>query len=258
VGTAASVALVAVGWYGLREHPNPGTPVPTELAQRTTAPLGADPLDALREDPNGRAQMTPEMFSQRVVMTLGGADNPGTSLDMTSGDAVTERWSGAYPPVPTQVGMGLTPLEPQSRAQAEPVVSYGCGENPAEGAFMAALKAEEAGNLELAAQGYKVVRSSVAPTHPLYAEAHYRLNYLAWQHHMRQLAGMERAQLMAKLNRVATQRYQSWLKTKAKQDCRDAWCMNRVLLSISSDVSGGAELQQTSERVDLLKDCVNQ
>ena len=57
---------------------------------------------------------------------------------------------------------------------------------------------------------------------------------------------------------VATQRYQSWLKTKGKQDCRDAWCMNRVLFSIYSDVSGGAELQQTSERVNLLKECVNQ
>ena len=259
VGTAVSFALIAGLWFVLREQPDlfrpdaAVNPEPTPVATNTTT---APSLPVLEEDNlfAGVPPMSPESFTNRVIMTFGQEGDYGRTLDIQPGMAATpSRGSG----VGTQVTNMLPPLSPRMMAAAEDVVAYGCGEDPLQDAFLAALKAEESGDYRMASQGYRIIRASLPPGQALRHEAEYRLTCLAWQVKMeRETAWNQRAKAMSELNQLANRTFRVWEQTKLSQDCQKAWCMNRVLLTLAPEVTNRAQLQLTSSRMNQLKNCV--
>lgn len=112
LGSVATLVLVAGSWWTFHEPRNPVDPVGRELAQEgaTRDPGGAPeaavpapgrglvgtPLMNGESDPVLTASVaadhepatSPEAFSRRVVTTLGGRNDLGTSLDLAPGQAV--------------------------------------------------------------------------------------------------------------------------------------------------------------------------
>jgi hypothetical protein len=268
VGAAVSFALIAGLWFLLREQPDlfrPDTAVNQEPSPVATNTTTAPSSPVLEEDnlfaggssfgqQGGVPPMSPESFTNRVMMTFGQEGDYGRTLDIQPGMAATpSRGSG----IGTQVTNMLPPLSPRMMAAAKDVVAYGCGEDPLQDAFLAALKAEESGDYRMAAQGYQIIRASLPSGQALRHEAEYRLTCLAWQLKMeRETAWNQRAKAMSELNRLANRTYKVWEQTKLSQDCQKAWCMNRVLLTLAPEVTSGLQLQLTSSRMNQLKNCV--
>ena len=69
-------------------------------------------------------------------------------------------------------------------------------------------------------------------------------------------AAMTQGQAMDELNKMADHTYQTWERTGTDQDCRKAWCMNRVLQQLGPDmVAEPTHVQTASTRVQVLQDC---
>jgi hypothetical protein len=197
--------------------------------------------------------MNPELFTRRVVTTYGDRNNLGESLDILPGEPVGS--SGQAAGIGSRVSNTLPPLGPQAREFAEGVVSFGCGEDPLEQAFLAALKAEEAGDYAMASQGYQLVQNNVPRGNAMHHEAEFRLQLLAWKQRMG-AAWKDRAKAIDELNRQAAGAFQAWQETQRQQDCQKAWCMNKVLLKLGPEVADGQEIQLTAARIKQLKSCV--
>lgn len=254
LATAAAAAAVVLmtgdGTQGVRYEDSLALKAPDS---HTTASL----LERL-SDPRAKPDpsLTPDSYTntaQRVIQTLGGDEaDLGTTLDLIPGQEVAPGSAGSG--VVDQVSQ--SPLDMPLRGEIAEALPYGCDTPSVEKAFLIATQAEQANRPDLAALGYALVRANVSPDDPLYAEAHYRLNRLAWQFRMQQVAGIERARMMAKLHKQAVQRYQTWLDSQGDQDCREAWCLNRVLFNLSGDMAPKTEVTQIQARVSNLEDCL--
>jgi len=257
LGSAASLCLVAALWFVVHQTGTPWSPAAPEMAEQVATPVADDGSLYTPVDDAGRPQptMNPNSYSKRVIMSLGGRDNLGTPLDILPGRAAGS--GSGYSTIGSQVTNTLPPLSPDAAAVTNGVISYGCGENPIESAYLAALKAEESGNYHLASQGYRLVRASLPIGSNLRHEAEYRLMYLAWSERM-QSTWTQRAKAIDELNQLASRSFQTWQQSQLDRDCTKAWCMNRVLLSLGPEVASPANLQQTSSRVQQLKDCAQE
>jgi hypothetical protein len=190
-------------------------------------------------------------FAQRVFLTYGNRDNMGTTLDLNPGRVVPDQGQTGGGTQVTQSGL----LNQHMRAIADEAMRYGCGEDSLELAWMAALRAEQEGDYRTAALGYQLLMSRVGPEHPLFAYVDYRLNYLVWKVRMER-ARTHQGKTLAELNRLADRYYQTWEQSGRNADCRKAWCMNRVLQQISPELQAPVPVQQTSSRIEQLKNCM--
>jgi hypothetical protein len=247
---AAGVAVVLAVTGGPDRAASPETLFASQSPDpRNTASL-LDQLASVDAKPD--PSLTPDTFAQRVIVTLGG-DDTGTSLDLVPGEQVGS--GGAASGVGQQVSLSLPgdlPVSPDPMAGAD----GNCDRSSVVRAFEIAAQAEELGRPDLAAMGYALVRANVSPDDPLHAKSHYALNRLAWHFRMQQVAGIERARMMEKLNRQAKLRYQKWQESQGLQDCREAWCLNRVWMNLSAGVAPDPEVDQTEARVMNLEDCL--
>jgi hypothetical protein len=260
VGAAATVAMAGGAWWVLHDQPNlwrpdegastraqneGGKDVPlTDLIDRAS-PAGTDIASVL----DGPA-VSPETYNNRVVLSLG--SDPGTPLDILPGQSNQSfsRESGIGTPVTEQ----LPPLSGRLVEEAGAVVGYGCGEDPLTTAYVNALRAEEEGNYRLAAIGYNTVRSALQPGMPLYHEADYRLNVLAWRDRMQRTYAMERGQVLADLHNQMMQAINAYEKSGSSRDCQKAHCMTRVFIALGPEVQQPKQLQVTQVRMQEL-DC---
>ena len=250
VGTAVSFGLVAGLWFVVNKQPLPGNPV--EVADNAAPPV-AEPNDNFFTDTETSGPvLSPNSYTQRVVKTYGSRTNLGTNLDFVPGSGQQANPDRVRPGIGTQVTSSTPTLGQEMRQFTDGVVSYGCGtDNPIEAAYIAALMAEAAGDYRMAMTGYKVISANVPQGNALHHEAQYRLNYLAWEQKLRQ-QGLNRGTI-AELNTLANKAYQNWQETQMNQDCQEAWCMNRILLKLDSEL---AEVQLRLSRVNQLKNCV--
>ena len=250
VGTAVSFGLVAGLWLVLSEQQLPGNP--TDLAQDVSP---APDRNLFSDAGTSGPTLSPNSYTRRVVQTYGSRDDLGTSLDF---DPVSRQQADPNRPRPvrgTQVTQRTPTLQPDMRQFTDGVVSYGCGaEDPVEAAYIAALVAEAAGDYRMAIQGYNVIRANVPQGRALHHEAQYRLNYLAWEQKLR-AQGFHRS-TMAELNNLANKAYQTWLQTQQNRDCQEAWCMNRILLKLDSELAEAQQAKLRLSRVNQLKNCV--
>lgn len=251
LGVTAAVAVVGAAWIILQGQPNPWRPGTGDLVAENQAAPG-DPSQNLT-DPEP-APENAETYTQRVVSTFGDRNNLGESLDIVPGQSATT--SGPAAGIGSRVSYSLPPLGAQARESAQGVVSVGCGEqHPLEQAYLAALRAEEAGEYALASQGYQLVQNSLPRGNALHHEAEYRLQLLAWKQRM-ETAWNERAKAIQELNQQAAGAFQAWQETQRQQDCQKAWCMNKVLLNLGPEVADGQDIQMTAARIKQLKSCV--
>jgi hypothetical protein len=147
-------------------------------------------------------------------------------------------------------------LGPEARSSARGVVAHGCGEeDPIEITFLAALRAEESGNYDMARQGFMIVRSKMGPNDALRHEAEFHLQYMQWRQRMEAAFG-QRVQTMNELSRLANASYQDWERSQGRRDCQEAWCMNRVLLNLAPELASQSQAQAMLTRVNQLKNCV--
>jgi hypothetical protein len=260
MATAAAVVVVGGAWTALHQPRNPVSPVNGDLAEvrPTTAAPTTDFAENIADggDDATSPTMNPESFTRRVIVTLGGENNLGTSLDLQPGSAISGQ--GDPSGLGNQVDYTLPALGPQARAEAQGVVSCGPGETAIERAFVAAAKAEEMGNLALARQGYRVVTHYADPSHPIFWEADFRLTYCSWRQRLLMAPpGPARAKALAELDRVAAQAYQTWAQSGERGDCQEAWCLNRTMLRLGAEATGDVEQQQTTSRMNDLMDCMN-
>lgn len=278
IGASVSLALVAGLWLVLSKRPNiwnapgqgvptaevvPPAPEPVDLAPDADAPsVFVQVARTLEEEPKA-PPMSPRSFlnrvnsqvNDRVLVTLD-PRNVGTSLDIQSGRAAEPRMTGGSP-AGVQVSNTLPGLAPRTINEAQELVSAGCGEDPIEYAFLAALKAEESGDYRLAAQGYQLIRASVPRGQFLRHEAEYRLVRLLWESQMTpDAAYTQRAQAMAQLHSMANEYFRSWQESNRPQDCQKAWCLNKVLMTLGPEVGTPSRLEDTSTRLNQLKNCV--
>jgi len=268
VGASVGLVLVAAVWIGLTRTPNPWLPGGNDnLADAVLAPVStpaAAPATAgndvfaqvdgeLDSEPMSPG-ISPRDYSKRVIVTFGNRDNLGESLDIPSGQA---RPNAGGSSMGTTVSQSLPTLGPQSIADASGIIAAGCGEDPIQDAFMAALKAEESGDYALAAQGYQVVRSQLQPGESLRHEAEFRLVRLMWEERMTSDSEFtQRARAMAELDQLADRYFQNWKQSQLTKDCQKAWCMNKVLMHLAPELGNPNQLQLTTARVGQLKNCV--
>jgi len=270
MGASVGLVLVAALWIGLTRTPNPWLPGGNDnLADSTPAPA---PVSSPVSEPSAgendvfakldeafdeeRANSDPREFSRRVIVTLGNRDNLGTSLNIPSGGA---REVAGGSSLGATVSQSLPTLGPRSIAAATGVISAGCGENPIQDAFLAALKAEESGDYALAAEGYQVVRAQLRPGESMRHEAEFHLIRLNWEQRMGSNAEYtQRARAMAELDQLADRYFQNWKRSQLTRDCQKAWCMNRVLMHLAPELGNPSQVQLTSARVNQLKNCVEQ
>ena len=267
--TAAAVVVIGGAWAAFHEAQNPVTPLPAELAEQQAPPVHRAPRVTPRlvgndlvaggpamEDMDNAPVMNPDSFARRVVMTLGGENNLGTSLDMQAGRAIQP--TGVSSPMGTQVTFNLPPLAPQSRREMQSVVSCGPGESAVQRALVAAAKAEEMGNTALARQGYLLVRKLSNPDHPLYREADYRLTYARWRQRVASASpGPARARVLVDLQDQAQRSYESWARTGNVTDCWNAWQLNRTLVHLGTGIVPASQLAQASLRLRRLSACIS-
>lgn len=256
LAAAAAVAVVLIfrlpGDQGLSTTPfvtaGPQAPDPQSITSL---------LDRLSpHDAKVEPDLTPDTYAQRVITTLSpdGRDT-GTSLDMPPGGVVVD--DGITSDLGTQVSFPLSGPDVPAQGEAAATATGRCGDRTSvRKALDIAVEAEQRGRPDLAAYGYALVRANVPPEDPLFAEAHYRLNRLAWYYRMQQVAGIERARIMANLEKQASQQYQNWVKSRGDLDCKEAWCLNRVLVNLSGDVQPSVQVAQMQDRVNNLEDCL--
>lgn len=282
---AAALVVVTAGAWVVMQQPNPWSPVP-DLAENVSQeaadkaiPEGAssaigshrlpDYANRAAEDPTP----SPQSYIRRVYTTYGDRNNMGTMLDVAEGETqpqrgmglgqqVTETLPGYGPAVrsmqPASINDVATALDlgPEARSSAQGVVLHGCGEeDPIEITFLAALKAEESGNYEMARQGFLIVRSKLGPNEALRHEAEFHLQYMQWRRRL-ETALTQRAQAMNELSRLANASYQDWERSQGRQDCQEAWCMNKVLLNLAPELANPNQTQAMLTRVNKLKNCV--
>jgi len=245
----ASLAVIGGAWIATRSQPSPWNPNGnSNQAEVTTSPVDEVPLPAEFATP--LENQTPSTYMNRVVDKY--APIPGgqeTSLDLLPGQVVSNQGHSRVGTQVTQMG-----LSEDMRALAEEVVPYGCGVDSLTQVYIAALRAEQAGDFAVAALGYRLLMDRVPPSHLLHQYADYRLTYLIWKRSMEGEMG-EQARTMAKLNRSADHAYETWQKTGTDKYCRKAWCMNRVLQQLGPEMTEPAELQMASTRVQVLHNC---
>jgi hypothetical protein len=286
-GAAALVAVTVGAWALMEGKPNPWRPAAPEVAQN----LGQDAAD--QDIPEGASSSlgnevlpdyvnraaadptpTPQSYIRRVYTTYGDRNNMGTMLDVAEGEIqnarglglgeqVTETLPGYGPLVrstePASINDVATALDlgPQARESAQGVVQHGCGEeDPIEITFLAALKAEESGNYDMARQGFLIVRSKLAQNDGLRHEAEFHLQYMQWRQRLEAALVAQRVQAMSELNRLANASYKDWERTQGSRDCQEAWCMNRVLLNLAPELADQSQTQVMLTRVNKLKNCV--
>jgi hypothetical protein len=246
----ASLAVIGGAWIITRNHPSPWNPDATKSS--VTAAADHDPVELpeqLQSDTPIENQSA-ATIAQRVFDTYGtSSDNMGKSLDLKPGEAVPDQGHSNLGVQASQMGS----LNPDMRALAEEVVPYGCGEDSLTQVYIAALRAEQKGDYRSAAYGYRWLMASAPQGNLLHQYADYRLNYLVWK--VKTQAAMTQAQAMDDLNKIADHAYQTWERTGNDQDCRKAWCMNRVLQQLGPDMAEPAHLQTASTRVQVLQDC---
>jgi len=252
-GLATAAAGVAVV-LAVTGSPDRAASPETLFASQSPDPRNtASLLDQLASvDAKPDPSLTPDTFAQRVIVTLGG-DDTGTSLDVVPGQQVAPGGVGSG--IGQQVSLSL-PQDLSASPEAVNEVGDKCDRSSVVRAFEIAAQAEELGRPDLAAMGYALVRANVSPDDPLHSKSHYALNRLAWHFRMQQVAGIERARMMAKLNRQAKLGYQKWQESQGLQDCREAWCLNRVWMNLSAEVAPDPEIDQTEARVMNLEDCL--
>jgi hypothetical protein len=247
----ASLAVIGGAWIITRNHPSPWNPDATKSSVTTAAE--SDPVDLpaeLRDDTPIENQSA-ALIAQRVFDTYGTTrETMGTPLDLKPGEAVPDQGHNPLGSQASQMGS----LTPDMRALAEEVVPYGCGEDSLTQVYIAALRAEQKGNYRSAAYGYRWLMASAPQGNLLHQYADYRLNYLVWKVKM-QAALTQQAQAIDELNKIADHTYQTWEKTGNDQDCRKAWCMNRVIQQLGPEVVEQAHVQTASNRVQVLQDC---
>jgi hypothetical protein len=270
MGTVAALAVVAGAWTVVHRSRGITEPTETNVAENTNAPMGpieATPVNEslIAEGPTipfgappaeDRAPgMSPESFARRVIVTLGGPNNPGTSLNISSANP-------AAVPIPnsgigTQVDYSLPPLSPQSLAATKGVVTLGPGQSWSERAYMCALKAEEVGNVALARQGYRVVMQHTDPGSVLNWASGYRLTMQTWRERMLAAhSGVERARTLADLGSLASRSYADWESSGGMTNCQTAWCLNRVFSELAAEMVSPTERQQAAARAGELSRCI--
>ena len=276
MGTVAAVVVVAGAWTiihrqeslteptgaGFAENGVVTSPASTELNSPSGSP-GASDLAAIPSgvepppsDPEETAPgMSPESFARRVVTTLGGPNDLGTSLDIASADnAPRPAASGG---IGTPVDYSLPPLSLQSRAETQDLVSCGPGQSWLERAYICAVKADEVGNSALARQGYRVVHQNTDPSSILNWESGYRLTYHKWRDRiLASPPGPERAEALADLSRLASQSYSAWSSSGGADDCQAAGCLNRAFSKLAVEMTSTSEQEQTACRVGELVRCI--
>jgi anti-sigma-K factor RskA len=277
VGSTAAAVLLVGAWFTIHQAQNPAAPIGQTVAESTPAPAevpapgtglagtplmsgnsrGADLAQVVNNETDAGPEMSPDAFSRRVIMTLGGRNDLGQSLDIASGQAVAG--GGAASPIADQVSWTLPALGPQARLETQGVVSCGPGESPLEKAFVCAAKADEMGQSDLAREGYQVVQRFSNQSLPIYWEADYRLTYHRWRQRLASVpAGPQRAQVLSQMQQLADRSYKSWKKTGSVPDCREAWCMNRAFFRLAAEVSGvGSSAEQNKRMTDLVR-CMDQ
>jgi hypothetical protein len=285
-GAAAMLAVTAVAWVVMQGQPNPWRPVPVPEIAENIAPsdpgepvlqtgdhseLANHVLPDYANRPDSDPTPSPQSYIRRVYTTYGDRNNLGMLLDVAEGE--TQRATRG-PGIGQQVTQTLDEygapssqgsvddaasrlrLGPEARSSAQGVVIHGCGEeDPIESAFLAALKALESGNYEMARQGFLIVRDKLPPTESLRHEAEFRLQYIQWRERLESAFG-ERVQAMNELHRLANASYQDWERSQARRDCQEAWCMNKVLLNLAPELANQSQAQVMLTRVNKLKGCV--
>jgi len=248
VGATALVAVAGVSWLAMRNSDNPVNPLETEAVLTAGTEGVSEPPDDLDDV----SEMSPEMYTQRVLMTLGGEGNIGESLDILAVDPVSSPPSAQSPL--HQVSMALGP---EMRQDMERVICDGPGKSsPIEEAFLCALKAEEVGRYDLARQGYALVLRRAPKDHPIHWQADFRLTFHKWATRMNNAPGLQRVRMIEELNQLAHQTYQRWQQSGQMQDCQKAYCLNKTLVQLVQGDATPTDVQQTNVRVDQLQDCL--
>lgn len=275
MGTVAAVVVVAGAWTvihrqqsltepvggGLAENGTVSSPASTELdspgeplvaSNLASTPSGVEPPSDSEELTPG---MSPESFARRVITTLGGPNDLGTSLNIAAADNAPRPVSSGG--IGTQVDYSLPPLSLQSRTETQDLVSCGPGESWLERAYICAVKADEVGNSALARQGYRVVLQNTDPSSILNWESGYRLTYHKWRDRiLASPPGPERARALADLSRLASQSYSTWSSSGGTDDCQAAWCLNRAFSKLAVEMTTTTEQEQTACRVGELVRCI--
>jgi hypothetical protein len=272
MGTVAAVVVVAGAWTvihrqqslteptggGLAENSAVASPEsvpssePLVASKLAPTPSGVEPQSDFEELPPG---LSPESFARRVITTLGGPNDLGTSLNIASADNSPRPLTSGG--IGTQVDYSLPPLSLQSRAETQDLVSCGPGESWLERAYICAVKAEEVGNSALARQGYRVVLQNTDPSSVLNWESGYRLTYHKCRDRiLASPPGPERAQALADLSRLASQSYSDWSSSGGADECQTAWCLNRAFSKLAVEMTSTTEQEQTDCRVGELVRCI--
>ena len=272
MGTAAAVVVVAGAWTVIHRQQSLTEPNGAVIAENTLLPpMGpeAASVPSYAEDPSPGAGvyptyagaedsapgLSPESFARRVITTLGGPDDLGTSLNIAAADDAPQTLSTGG--IGTQVDYSLPPLSLQSRAQTQDMVSCGPGESWLEKAYVCAVKAEEVGNCALARQGYRVVMQHTDPSSLLNWESGYRLTYHKWRDRiLASPPGAERARALADLGRLAGESYTEWSHSGGVDDCQTAWCLNRAFSVLAVEMTPASEQEQAASRVGELVRCI--
>jgi hypothetical protein len=247
----ASLAVIGGAWIVTRNHPSPWNLDGTKSSVATTADNDPMPLPPELRDDTPIENQSAAFVAQRVFDTYGTSrQTMGTPLDITPGQAVTDQGHSSLGSQASQMGS----LSPDMRALAEEVVPYGCGEDSLTQVYIAALRAEQKGDYRSAAYGYRWLMASAPQGNLLHQYADYRFNYLVWKVKMT-AAITQQSHAIDELNKIADHTYQTWEKTGNDQDCRKAWCMNRVLQQLGPDMVEPTHVQTASTRVQVLQDC---
>jgi len=247
----ASLAVIGGAWVITRNHPSPWNPDAAKSSVATAADNDPVVLPEQLQSDTPIENQSAAMIAQRVFDTYGTSrDNMGTPLDLKPGEAAPNQGHSSLGVRASHIKT----LSPDMRALAEEVVPYGCGEDSLTQVYIAALRAEQKGDYRSAAYGYQWLMASAPQGNLLHQYSYYRLNYLVWK--VRMTAAMtQQAQAMDELNKIADHTYQTWERTGNDQDCRKAWCMNRVLQQLGPDMAEPIHVQTASTRVQVLQDC---
>jgi hypothetical protein len=249
----ASLAVIGGAWIVTRNHASPWNPdATTNSSVATTADNDPMPLpDELQTD-TPIANQSAAAIAHRVFVSYGtDRETMGTDLNLMPGEAVPDQGHSSLGAQASQMGS----LNPAMRALAEEVVPYGCGEDSLTQVYIASLRAEQKGDNRSAAFGYRWLMASAPQGNLLHQYAEYRLNYLVWKVKTQAALSTQQADAMDQLNKIADHTYQTWERTGDDQDCRKAWCMNRVLQQLGPEMVEPTHVQTASTRVQVLQDC---
>jgi len=248
----ASLAVIGGAWIITRNHSSPWNTDANKSSVTATADNDPVELPEQLRSETPVANQSAAMIAQRVFDTYGtNRETMGTPLDLKPGEAAPDQGHSSLGAQASQ----LATLNPAMRALAEEVVPYGCGEDSLTQVYIAALRAEQTGDYRSAAYGYQWLMASAPQGNLLHQYSYYRLNYLVWKVKMQAAMTTQQAQAMDDLSKIADHAYHTWERTGNDQDCRKAWCMNRVLQQLGPDMTEPTHVQTASTRVQVLQDC---